>query len=73
MLYCLAKHDGPCFSGGEGHGGENKTARFGGIGGLAQLGIVIGVFLVLCVLFPPLGQFVTSLWDRAFHFIVILN
>jgi len=52
---------------------DEEGAKRMRIGGLAQLAIVIGAFLILCVLFPVLGQFIKDLWDRAFHFIMILG
>ena len=43
------------------------------IGALAQLAIVIGAFLILCVTLPALGQFVKDLWDRVFHLVAVLG
>ena len=43
------------------------------MGGWAQLGIVVGAFLILCVVFPQLGQFVMNLVGKIFHAIVVLG
>jgi hypothetical protein len=43
------------------------------IGGFAQLAIVVGVFLILCVIFPPLGQFVIDLFVKIFHLVGVLG